>query len=126
MVHKETLSWNRSVFPCPSAYQRNQRKLFTITTIKPAGCPVNTEFAFQNVKGRHCLEPSYSSLMSSKQYVAFHPQAVGIIVIRVRTGRPWDLGLIARRIKRLAFSRNIPHRLAQPLFSVVKMAGALG
>jgi hypothetical protein len=119
MVHNETLFLNRSVFPCPSAYQHNQRKLFTITTLKPAGCPVNTENVFQKFKGRHCLEPSYSSLMSSEQHVASHPQAVVNIVIRVRDGRPWDLGVIAGRVKSLA-SQNITDRPAQPLFSVVK------
>jgi len=62
--------------------------------------------------------------MSSEQYVASHPQAVGNIVIRVRAGRPWNLGLIAGRVKRLASSQNIPDRPAQPLFSMLKMAGA--
>lgn len=120
MVHNETLFLNRSVFPCPSAYQHNQRKLFTITTLETAGWPVNTEIAFQKFKGAHRLEPSYSSLMSSEQYVASYPQAVGNIVITVWAGRPWDLGLIAGRVKRLASSQNIPDRPAQPLFSDVK------
>ena len=120
MVHNETLSLNRSVFPCPSAYLYNQRKLFTITIHKQAGCPVNTEIAFQKVKGRHCLEPSYLSLMSSEHHVASYPQAVVNILIRVRTGRPWNLGLIAGKVTRLASSQNIPDRPAQPVLSVVK------
>lgn len=125
MVRNETLFLNRSVFPCPSAYQHNQRKLFNIMTHKPTGLPVNTETAFHKVKGRHCLEPSYSSLMSNQQYVASHPQAVGNVMMRVQAGRPWDLGLIAGRVKRLASCRNIPDRPAQPLFSDVKMAGGV-
>jgi hypothetical protein len=58
--------------------------------------------------------------MPCEQYVASHPQAVGKILIRVRAVRPWDLGLVAGSVKRLASSRNIPDRLAHPLFSVVK------
>jgi len=61
--------------------------------------------------------------MSSQQYVASNPQAVGNVVMRVQAGRPWDFGLIAGRVKSLAPCRNIPDRPAQPLFSDVKMAG---
>jgi hypothetical protein len=47
--------------------------------------------------------------MLSEEYVAFYPHAVVGVVVRIRAGRPWNLGLIACKEKKLASSPKIPY-----------------